>query len=145
MKCCYHGFIDGVRKRHTWSSCAKKNVIIMITFNKNSNIEPVLCLCLVSLLASVETQGRSVRAGITVAKVFKKELNQMFVSDWTQKKLLFVPIQRPDIVLLLWSSCMKKFICKLDYLHLSGSCTRAFYEKSFQWKWGPQNPRNPII
>ena len=73
----------------------------MITFNKNSNIEPVLCLCLVSLLASVETQGRSVRAGIMVARVFKKELNQMFVSDWTQKKLLFVPIQRPDIVLLL--------------------------------------------
>ena len=58
----------------------------MITFNKNSNIEPVLCLCLVSLLvASAETHGRSVRAGITVAKVFKKELNQMFVSDWTQK------------------------------------------------------------
>ena len=54
----------------------------MITFNKNSNIEPVLGLCLVSLLvASAETQGRSVRAGITVAKVFKKELNQMFVSD----------------------------------------------------------------
>ena len=59
-------------------------------------------LCLVSLLvASVETQGRSIRAGITVAKVFKKELNQMFVSDGTQKKLLFLPIQRPDIMLLL--------------------------------------------
>ena len=74
----------------------------MISLNKNSNIEPVLGLCLVSLLvASVETQGRSIRAGITVAKVFKKELNQMFVSDGTQKKLLFLPIQRPDIMLLL--------------------------------------------
>ena len=119
----------------------------MITFNKNSNIEPVLWLCLVSLLvASAETHGRSVRAGITVAKVFKKELNQMFVSDGTQKKLLFVPIQRPaSVLLLLRSSYVKKFTCKLDYWHLSGSCTRAFFEKSFQWKWGPQNPRKPII
>ena len=117
----------------------------MITFNKNSNIEPVLCLCLVSLLVvSVETQGRSVRAGITVAKVFKKELNQNVCLWLDTKKLLFVPIQRPDIILLLWSSYMKKFTCKLDYLHLSGLCTRAFFEKSFQWKWGPQNQRNPI-
>ena len=70
----------------------------------------------------------------------------MFVSDSTQKKLLFVPIQRPaSIVRLLSSSYMKKFTCKLDYLHLSGSCMRAFCEKSFQWKWGPQNQRNPII
>ena len=135
------GFVKDIRGPHL----QRKNVIIMISFNKNSNIEPVLGLCLVSLLvASVETQGRSIRAGITVAKVFKKELNQMFVSDETQKKLLFLPIQRPDIMLLLWSSYMKKFTCKLDYLHLSGLCTRAFFEKSFQWKWGPQNQRNPI-
>ena len=137
------GFVKDIHGPHV----QRKNVIIMITLDKNSNIEPVLCLCLVSLLvASVETQGWSVRAGITVAKVFQKELNQMFVSDWTQKKLLFVPIQRPaSIVLLLWSSYVKKFTCKLDYLHLSGSCTRAFFEKSFQWKWGLQNQRNPII
>ena len=72
----------------------RKNVIIMITFNKNSNIEPVLGLRLVSLLvASMETQGRSVRAGITVAKVFKKELNRMFVSDWTQKNYFLCPFR----------------------------------------------------
>ena len=76
------GFVKVIRGPHL----QRKNVIIMITFNQNSNTEPVLCLCLVSLLvASAETHGRSVRAGITVAKVFKKELNQMFVSDWTQK------------------------------------------------------------
>ena len=92
------GFVKDIRGPHL----QRKNVIIMISFNKNSNIEPVLGLCLVSLLvASMETQGRSIRAGITVAKVFKKELNQMFVSDGTQKKLLFLPIQRPDIMLLL--------------------------------------------
>ena len=92
------GFVKDIRGPHL----QRKNVIIMISLNKNSNIEPVLGLCLVSLLvASVETQGRSIRAGITVAKVFKKELNQMFVSDGTQKKLLFLPIQRPDIMLLL--------------------------------------------
>lgn len=92
------GFVKDIRGPHL----QRKNVIIMISFNKNSNIEPVLGLCLVSLLvASVEAQGRSIRAGITVAKVFKKELNQMFVSDGTQKKLLFLPIQRPDIMLLL--------------------------------------------
>lgn len=75
----------------------------MITFNKNSNIEPVLCLCLVSLLvASMETQGRSVRAGITVAKVFKKELNQMFVSDWTQENYFLCPFRGQH---LLCCSC----------------------------------------
>ena len=61
--------------------CKERIVIIMITFNKNCHIEPVLGLRFVSLLvASLETQGQSVRAGITVAKVFKKELNRMLVS-----------------------------------------------------------------
>ena len=63
------GFVKDIRGPQV----QRKNVIIMITFNKNSNIEPVLCLCLVSLLvASVETQGRSVRARIKVAKVCRK-------------------------------------------------------------------------
>ena len=84
------GFVKDIHGPHV----QRKNVIIMITFNKNSNIEPVLCLCLVSLLvASAETHGRSVRAGITVAKVFKKELNQMFVSDWTQKNYFLWPFR----------------------------------------------------
>ena len=44
------GFVKDIHGPHV----QRKNVIIMITFNKN--IEPVLCLCLVSLLvASVET------------------------------------------------------------------------------------------
>ena len=49
------GFVKDIHGPHV----QRKNVIIiMITFNKNSSIEPVLCLCLVSLsVASVETKG----------------------------------------------------------------------------------------
>ena len=72
----------------------RKIKIIMITFNKNCNIEPVLGLNLVSLfLASSDTQGWSVRSGITVVKVFKKELNRMLVSDWAQRNYFLCPFK----------------------------------------------------
>ena len=140
------GLVKHIRGPHV----QRKNCyIIMITFNKNCNIESVLGLRLVSLLvASLETQGQSVRAAITVARVFKKELNQMLVSDWAQKVIFLCPFGGQHLSccsgdLLIWRSLpANSTICTC--LARIG-VWRAFFEKSFQWKWGPQKQRNLII
>ena len=91
---------------------------------------------------SSETPGRSVGSGKTAAKVFKTgrerpwnatlnetvlQLIRILVSDY------FVPNRRPEsIALLLWFSYTREFTCKLVCSpQLSGSCRRAFFEKSF--------------
>ena len=74
----------------------------MVTLNLS------LAFRLVSLLvASAETQGRSVRAGITVAKVFKKELNQNVCLWLDTKKITFcahseASIYRAALVIFLY-------------------------------------------
>ena len=64
-------------------------------------------------------------------------LIRMLVSNWAQKLLLYPVNRRPESIALLYLQC------KLDYspYRVSGSSRKAFFEKSFQWKWGPKKPK----
>lgn len=112
---------------------------------------------LVIPVISSETQKKSVGLGKTGAKVFKDgresswdatlkkpvpRLIRMLVSD-----RFFVPKQRQAFIApLSRTSYTKEFTCKVDCSpYLTGLCRTAFFQKSFQRKWGPQNQRYPII
>ena len=64
-------------------------------------------------------------------------LIRMLVSNWAQKLLLCPVNRRPESIALLYLQC------KLDYspYRVSGSSRKAFFEKIFQWKWGPKKPK----
>lgn len=83
--------------------CKERIVIIMITFNKNCHIEPVLGLRLVSLLvASSETQGRLVGQGRNNGgESFQERAQSNACLLLGTKKLLFMPIWRPASIVLL--------------------------------------------
>ena len=65
-------------------------------------------------------------------------LIRMLVSDWAQKNV-FVPNRGPaSIVLLSWSFLPAHSTVRCILPYLSGSCSGAFFEKIFQWEWGPK-------
>ena len=84
----------------------------------------------------------------TVAKVFKNgreslwdaSLNEPFL----RHKMFLCPVggHRAAFVIFLYEGLIT---CKLYCTpYLSGWCRRAFFKKSFERNWGPQNRRNPI-
>ena len=99
---------------------------------------------------SSETQGRSVGSGWKTVKVFKngrespcdaiQRLIRILVSDYFCGQSE-ASIYGAAFVIFLYEGLI---ICKLDCTpYLSGWCRRAFFKKSFQRNWGPQNRRNP--
>ena len=58
---------------------------------------------------------------------------------WLGTKHFFVPNRGPaSIVLLSWSFLPAHSTVRCILPYLSGSCSGAFFEKIFQWEWGPK-------
>ena len=112
-----------------------------------------------SCYTSSKTPGQSVESGKTAGKVFKKgrespleatvnelvpRLIRMLVSHWAQKHKKYfcaqseASISRAAFVIFLYKGFCLLFAVPVWHL-------RAFSEKRFLRKWGPQNRKNPII
>ena len=125
--------------------------------SKKTAFFPMLAIPVISS----ETQRKSVGLGKTGANVFKDGWESPW--DATLKKasstthsnawlcLIFLcqikdkHLSRHCRELLIRRSLPAKLTVRRRSAYMSGLCRRAFFQKSFQRKWGPQNQRYPII
>ena len=123
------GFVKDIRGPHL----QRKDVIILITFNKNSNIEPVLGLCLVSLLVASACwwdPGAVGQGQNNGGESFQERAQSNVCLWWDTKKITFCAHSEASIYL----AALAIFLCEEVYLQTRLLAPVWLVYESFLWE-----------